>query len=274
MRRVWKHFLGQRFGVGAGVYIGILVVTALVTLLVPVADPHEISTRVLLPPSAANPFGTDELGRDVLTGVVYGVQTSLLVGFCAALIASVLGIFIGAASGFFGGRIDMVVMRISEIFQVLPTFIFAAMIVALSGPGLTRVVGVIAFLAWPQPARVMRSEVMRIKQLEYVNVARCQGYREWTILLREVIPNAVSPVLAISTLIVGQAILLEAGLSFFGLTSVEIVSWGRMLFSGQRFLFNGWWMSVFPGMAILLTVLAFNLLGDAIGTALNPRSRK
>lgn len=272
MNKIWKRFLEKRIGVAAGIFILLLTVTALVTLA-PIANPHQISSGILLPPSLQNPFGTDELGRDVMWGVIYGVQASLLVGVCAAAIASVLGILIGGASGFFGGYLDLVLMRIAEIFQVLPTFIIAAMIVALSGPGMSRVVLVIALLAWPQAARVMRGEVMRVKQMEYVSVARCQGSDEWTILLREVIPNAVAPVLAIATLMVGQAILLEAGLSFFGLTSVEIISWGRMLFSGQRFLFNGWWLSVFPGLAIFLTVLAFNLLGDSIGSALNPRNR-
>ncbi len=274
MYRLIKRFTEERIGLGATFYILILSAIALVTFTIPIVDPHQLSSDVLKAPTPQHFFGTDELGRDVFTGVVYGIQTSLLVGFSAALIASVLGILIGAISGFYGGWVDMVVMRITEMFQVLPTFIFAAVVVAMSGPGLSRVVIVIALLAWPQVARVMRGEVMRVKQLEYVNVARCQGYTESTILFREVIPNSVAPVLAVGTLIVGQAILLEAGLSFFGLTNVETISWGRMLYSGQRFLFNGWWMSVFPGLAILFTVLAFNLVGDALGSALDPRRNR
>ena len=163
-------------------------------------------------------------------------------------------------------------MRIAEVFQVVPSFILAAVIVALSGPGLTRVVSVIALLAWPQAARLMRGEVMRVKGLEFVDAVRCLGVREPVILATEVIPNALAPVLAAGTLIVAQAILLEAALSFLGLSSADLVSWGRMLNSGQRFLYNAWWLSVFPGAAIFLTVLAFNLLGDAVGAALNPRS--
>jgi peptide/nickel transport system permease protein len=162
-------------------------------------------------------------------------------------------------------------MRISEIFQVLPTFILAAVIVALSGPGLPQVIVVIAILAWPQTARVMRGEVMRIKQLDFVAALHCLGIGETEILLREIIPNALAPVLAVGTLIVGQAILLEASLGYLGLSSPEIVSWGRMLNDGQRFLFNAWWLSLFPGAAIFLTVLAFNLGGDAVSAALDPR---
>ena len=213
-------------------------------------------------------LGTDELGRDVLVDLLRGVQVSLFVGFSAALAASVLGVVIGAASGHYGGIVDLIFMRVSEIFQVIPSFILAAVLVALSGPGLTRVVAVIALLAWPQAARVMRGEVLRVKHLDYVDAVRCMGYRESFILSTEVIPNAIAPVLAVGTLIVGQAILLEASLAF-GLSSVDIVSWGRMLNSGQRFLFNAWWLSLFPGVAIFLTVLAFNLLGDAIGAILD-----
>jgi peptide/nickel transport system permease protein len=131
---------------------------------------------------------------------------------------------------------------------------------------------VIALLGWPQVARLMRAEVMRIKHLEFVDAVRCLGTRETRILTGEIVPNALTPVLAAGTLIVGHAILLEAGLSFFGLSSADLISWGRMLNSGQRFLFNAWWLSLFPGIAIFLTVLAFNLLGDALGSALNPRS--
>jgi peptide/nickel transport system permease protein len=229
---------------------------------------------VLLGPSGAHLLGTDELGRDVLVDLLRGVQVSLFVGFSAAAAASVLGVVIGAASGHYGGIVDLIFMRVSEIFQVIPSFILAAVLVALSGPGLTRVVAVIALLAWPQAARVMRGEVLRVKHLDYVDAVRCMGYRESFILSAEVIPNAIAPVLAVGTLIVGQAILLEASLAFFGLSSVDIVSWGRMLNSGQRFLFNAWWLSVFPGVAIFLTVLAFNLLGDAIGAILDPKGAR
>jgi peptide/nickel transport system permease protein len=193
------------------------------------------------------------------------------VGLLAAVAATLLGGLIGAFAGYRGGAFDLIVMRIAEIFQVLPTFILAAVIIALSRPGLPQVIIVIAALAWPQTARLMRGEVMRIKQMDFVAAVRCLGIGDGAILLREIVPNSLAPVLAVGTLIVGQAILLEASLGFLGLSSPEIVSWGRMLNSGQRFLFNAWWLSVFPGTAIFLTVLAFNLTGDAIGAAMDPR---
>jgi len=273
MSNFTTRFKSLPAGVAAACYVGALVVIAIGAQFTGI-DPTIISNDALLPPSTSHILGSDELGRDVLIGIIFGIQISLSVGFCAAIAATTLGIFIGGISGYYGGWLDLIVMRITEVFQVVPSFILAAVIVALSGPGLTRIVAVIALLAWPQAARVMRGEVMRVKQLEFVEAVRCLGYKEGYILLREVIPNAVSPTLAIGTLIVGQAILLEAALSFFGLSNPDLVSWGRMLNSGQRFLFNAWWLSFFPGTAILITVLAFNLLGDSISRALNPKGVK
>lgn len=272
MPRFLQRFLAYRAGIAAGAYVSVLALVALATLLVPGVDPHQISDKAMAAPSLEHLLGTDELGRDMLTGILWGSQVSLAVGVSAALGATLLGVLLGAAAGFYGGWLDLAVMRIAEMFQVVPSFILAAVIVALSGTGLTQVVAVIVLLAWPQIARITRGEVLRVKQLEFVDAVRCLGKREWEILTAEVVPNAMAPVLAAGTLVVAQAILLEASLSFLGLSSADIVSWGRMLNAGQRFLFNAWWMSVFPGLAIFLTVLAFNLLGDAIGSALNPRT--
>ena len=270
--RFLQRFLAYRAGVASGGYVAVLVLIAAVTFVLPGVDPHQISDLAMAAPSTGHLLGTDELGRDMLLGILYGSQVSLAVGLSAAVGATLLGVLLGAAAGFYGGWLDLFVMRVSEMFQVVPSFILAAVIVALSGTGLTQVIAVIVLLAWPQIARITRGEVMRVKQLEFVDAVRCLGVRESTILATEVVPNAMAPVLAAGTLVVAQAILLEASLSFLGLSSADIVSWGRMLNAGQRLLFNAWWMSVFPGLAIFLTVLAFNLLGDAIGSALNPRT--
>jgi len=274
MRSFASRFARQRAGVAAALFVLLLIGIAIVMPLAGLGDADRISNDVLIAPSQAHLLGTDDLGRDVLVDLLRGVQVSLFVGFTAAAAASVLGIVIGATSGHYGGLADLAVMRLAEIFQVIPSFILAAVLVALSGPGLMRVVTVIALLAWPQVARVTRGEVLRVTHLDYVDAVRCLGYRESYILFAEVIPNAIAPALAVSTLIVGQAILLEASLAFFGLSSVDIVSWGRMLNSGQRFLFNAWWLSFFPGVAIFCTVLAFNLLGDAIGATLDPKGKR
>ena len=257
-----------------GAFILLLLVLALTADILPILDPHALSNESTQPPSSQHLLGTDELGRSVLAGVIHGTRVSLTVGFFAALVATFIGILVGAAAGFYGGWFDTAVMRIAEFFQVIPSFILAAVIVAMSGTGLAQIIAVVGLLAWPQVARVMRGEVMRVKQLEFVDAVRCLGISEHRVLLGEVIPNAVAPVLAVGTLIVGQAIMLEASLSFLGLSSAELVSWGRMLNSGQRFLYNAWWLSFFPGTAIFVTVLAFNLFGDGVGAILNPRNAR
>lgn len=269
LRRLAEH----PSGLVGGAFILLLLVLALTAGMLPL-DPHSLSNESTQPPSAQHLLGTDELGRSVAAGVVHGTRVSLTVGFFAALVATVIGILVGSAAGFYGGWLDTAVMRIAEFFQVIPSFILAAVIVAMSGTGLTQIIAVVGLLAWPQVARVMRGQVMRVKEMEFVDAVRCLGVSERRVLFGEVIPNAVAPVLAVGTLIVGQAILLEASLSFLGLSSAELVSWGRMLNSGQRFLWNAWWLSFFPGIAIFLTVLAFNLFGDAVGAILNPRNAR
>lgn len=233
-------------------------------------DPFDLSMEVAEAPNRLHLLGTDDLGRDVLAGMIEGVKISLSVGFSAALAATVLGIIVGAIAGYAGGWLDLIMMRVAEFFQVMPTFILAALIVAMIGPGLTRIVLIIAALSWPHTARFARAEVMRVSQLDFVNAARCLGISSGRILFTEILPNAVGPALAVSTLIMAQAILLEASLSFLGLSSPDIISWGRMLSAGQNYLATAWWLSVFPGLAILLTVLAFNLLGDALADTMNP----
>lgn len=271
MRELIERFSDNKIGVLAIVFILVLIAVTLTVPLFRDIDPMAISNETLFPPSSDHLLGTDELGRDVLQLLIYGIRISLLIGLSAAIAASVLGVLIGAWAGYFGGKVDMALMRIAEIFQVLPTFVLAAVIVAMLGPGTTRVVAVIAILAWPQIALVMRSEVYRVKQTDFVDAVRCLGYREISILIGEVIPNALRSVVALGTLIVGQAILIEASLSFLGLTSPDVISWGGMLNSGQRYLFNAWWLSVLPGVAIFLTVLAFNFVGDALNATFNPK---
>jgi peptide/nickel transport system permease protein len=274
MRKFLSDISTQRSGLIAFCFIVLLALTGLLVGFVPSLNPYNLGNDALQAPSLHHLMGTDELGRSVLAGVLYGIRISLTVGFFAAVVATLLGVLIGAAAGFYGGWLDTLIMRIAEFFQVVPSFILAAVIVAMSGPGLAQIVVIVGLLAWPQVARVMRGEVMRVKQLEFVDAVRCMGIPEHKVLFGEVIPNAVAPVLAVGTLIVGQAILLEASLSFLGLTSAELVSWGRMLNSGQRMLFNAWWLSFFPGVAIFVTVLAFNLFGDAVGAVFNPRNRR
>jgi peptide/nickel transport system permease protein len=236
------------------------------------SGPNQISRSLLEPPSTSFLFGTDELGRSVLTQIVYGVRTSLVVGVAAAATAMTLGVVMGAVSGYFGGRVDTIVSRITETFQVMPTFVLAALVVAMAGTGMLKVIFIIAILAWPQSARVMSAQVLKMKSMEYVDALRCLGVPEWKILWNEILPNAIPPVIPVGTLVIGQAILLESALAFFGLTSPEAASWGRLLNSGQQYFYFAWWLTVFPGLAIVITVLTFNLVGDALNQTFNPRS--
>lgn len=268
----WRIILRQPAGAISATVIAVLVVlSAFGPFLVP-GNPDHISENFLQPPFGSFGLGTDNLGRSVGLELFYGLRISLLVGLLAAASATVLGVAAGSIAGYFGKAVDSFVMRISESFQVLPTFILAALIVALIGAGLDRVIAVIALLAWPQTARLMRAQVLRVKQLEFVDAARCMGIGEWRIMLGEVIPNAFAPVLATATLTIGDAILIEAGLSFLGLSDPTVVSWGRMLGTGQRYLFEQPWLSIFPGLAIFGTVLVFTVFGDVLNKVLNPRS--
>lgn len=262
--------------IGGPGFFGLIILGGflVLTLIAPFVwgdNPNALSAALLHAPSAEHWFGTDELGRDNFLQFVYGVRTSLTVGIAAAAATCFLGVLVGAYAGFSGGVVDLIVMRITEMFQVIPTFVLAAVIVAMWGPGLTRIVLVLALLSWPQVALVVRGEVLRIKKLDFVDAARCLGYGESYVLIFEVVPNALRPVLALGTLAVGQAILMEASLSFLGLGDPVLISWGKMLSIGQAYLFNAWWLSVFPGIAIFLTVLACNLLGDALSGRVNPK---
>jgi peptide/nickel transport system permease protein len=274
-RAIERVFAGPVFGNWTALTsVGYLLLIALAAVFGPSlmpGDPLALSADIMLPPGSAHWLGTDDLGRDVLTQLVYGTRVSLVVGGVAAVTATLLGTAVGSIAGFAGGLLDTAIMRVAEFFQVIPGFILAVVIVTFVGPGPTRVVAVIALLAWPQTARVARGEVLRLAHAEFVDALRCIGLAEWRILFGEVIPNALGPVIAVGTLIVGYAILLESSLSFLGLYDPNVMSWGRMLSAGQQFLFTAWWMSVFPGLAILLTVLSLNLLGDTLSDALDPR---
>lgn len=267
----FPRIVARRSVSASGVFVAVLVLVALFAPLLTPVSPTKISTESLQPPFGRYVLGTDELGRSVAVQLLFGLRVSLLVGLLSAFVATALGIAVGSVAGYFGHWLDVVLMRITEIFQVTPSFILAALIVALLGAGLSRVIAVIAILSWPEAARVMRSEVLRIRELEYVDAARSLGIGEWRVMVGEVVPNALGPVAAVGTLIIGRAILLEASLSFLGLSSADVPSWGRMLNSGQRFLFEAWWLSVFPGLAIFITVLLFNIFGDGVARALDPR---
>jgi peptide/nickel transport system permease protein len=274
-RPKWQSSFWSRFR-RPTVFLGLTFVLALVLValgagLIAPGDPFAVSNVVLSPPSAAHLFGTDNLGRDVFSGVVYGARVSLLVGFVSALAATLIGIVIGGLAGYFGGLLDDGLMRLTEVFLVVPRFFLALIVVVLLGSNIWLIVLVLSLTYWPLTARVLRAQILTVRTRDYVQAARAVGTPELRILLRHVLPNALPPVIAQASLQIGSAILVEAGLSFLGLGDPNVMSWGAMLNDAQQFIFNAWWMSVFPGLAIMLTVLGVNLVADALTEAWDPR---
>ena len=256
---------------GALLVVTVFVLVAVLGPWLPVPDPLAITDATLTAPSAQHLFGTDELGRDVFAGIVEGARVAAVVGFGAAAASTLFGTAVGAVAGFFGGVFDNLLMRLTEMFQVMPTLVLATLIAALYGAGTVQVIFVIAALSWPQTARVVRGSVRTLRDLEFVDAVRCLGVGRPTILLREIVPNALGPVITLGTLLVAQAILTQSGLAFLGVSEVGQVSWGGLLNSGQRFIFQAWWLSAFPGLAIMVTVVAVTLTGDWLTSATAPR---
>ncbi|MDQ7840878.1 MAG: ABC transporter permease [bacterium] len=271
-REFWRRFRRSRAGVFGLSLVVLLVVVALAAPLLAPRDPQTTSLVTLNPPGIpGHPLGTDNLGRDILSGVLWGSRVSLTVGVCAAATAVLLGVLIGSLAGFYGGWADAVLGRVTELFQVIPRFVLALLVVALFGSGLWKLIAVIGILSWPQAARVVRGQVMALRGAAYVDAARVLGLRNARIIFSEILPNVLAPVVVIGSLDVAGAILLEASLGFFGLGDPNLVSWGMMLNNAQAHLRQAWWMSVFPGLAISLAVLGFNLMGDGLNDAADPR---
>jgi peptide/nickel transport system permease protein len=270
----WRRFRRNRAAVfGLGV-VGLFGLVALLAPALASVDPFAISRASFQPPGEAYLMGTDALGRDVFSQLVHGARVSLTVGLLAAAVAIAIGIVVGATSGFYGGRLDAVLMRITEMFQVMPRFILALVVVALLGGGLDRIIAVIGILSWPPAARLVRAQFLSLKEQEFVEAARSIGVSRPRIVVSEILPNALPPAIVAGSLDVAQAILLEASLSFLGLGDPNAMSWGTMLQEAQRYLRQAWWLSAFPGAAVFLTVLGFNLVGDGLNDALNPRLRE
>lgn len=239
------------------------------------ADPFEIRTMPLSPPFSEEAWlGSDQLGRDVLTGIIHGGRATLLVGAFAALLSVCIGVTLGAMAGYYGGRVDALLMRVTEFFQVLPALLFAMVVVTLFSPSLVTVTLAIGSVSWPATARLTRAEFMRIRQLEFVRAESAIGARPGRIIWKVILPNALPPLVVSATLAVGAAILFEAGLSFLGLGDPNQMSWGLMIGSARQYLLSCWWAVAFPGAAIFVTVLAVSLIGDGLNDALNPKLRE
>ncbi|WP_298015520.1 ABC transporter permease [uncultured Castellaniella sp.] len=238
-------------------------------------DPFDLVAPPMDPPGSEFAIlGSDYLGRDVLTGLIFGGRATLLVGIVAAFLSVFIGVVIGALAGYYGGWVDEVLMRITEFFQVLPALLFAMVLVTLFSPTLWTSAIAIGVVSWTSTARLARGEFLRLKQLDYVLAERVIGAGSGRIIWKVILPNAVAPLIVSATLAVGTAILFEAGLSFLGLGDPNMMSWGLMIGSSRPYILDAWWAVTLPGVAIFLTVLAVSLIGDGLNDAFNPRLRE
>ncbi len=258
---------------GLLIVVGLLLAAALGPTLYPV-DPFDIAGAPFTPPGGDPIFGTDYLGRDILAGLLHGSRATLAVGATAALLTLVIGIAVGAAAGFFGGWLDALLMKVTEFFQVLPTLLFAMVLVTLFGARLSVVTFAIGIVSWPPVARLTRAEFLRIRGLDYVKAAVVSGAGPLYLMGRIILPNAAPPIIVAATLAVGTAILFESGLSFLGLGDPNIMSWGLMIGESRAYALDAWWTVALPGAAIFLAVLGISLFGDAVNDAVNPRSSR
>lgn len=267
----WQQFRKNR-GAEIGLYTTVLfVILAVAAPWLSPHDPFEMGARSFLPPQPSHWMGTDGLGRDVLSRVLDGSRVSLLVGFLAAGTSFVIGVSVGALSGYFGGAIDAVLMRVTEYFIVIPRFFLALLIVALLGAGVEKIIIVIGVLSWPDIARVVRAQFLTFKEREFVLAARATGQKDQQIIFSEILPNAVPPAIVVGSFLVAQAIILEAGLSFLGLGDPSVISWGSLLNDAREYVGHSIWLVIFPGVALSLLVLAINLVGDGVSDQLNPK---
>ncbi|WP_320671381.1 nickel transporter permease [Patulibacter defluvii] len=259
--------------------LGLVALLVLVALLAPLLTPYDpVKPNILealQAPSWAHPFGTDDAGRDILARVLYGARISLRIGVIAVLVIMAVGVPIGLIAGTVGGWVDAVIMRIADVFLAFPTLVLALAVAASLGGGMQNVVIAVAIAGWPWYARLVRSVVLSVRHEGYVEAARVGGASRWRIIRRHILPNSIAPVIVQASQDLGFTVLLAASLGFLGVgVSIPTPEWGTMINDGREVFMSSWWVAGFPGLAIVLTVLAFNLAGDGLRDILDPRSRR
>jgi len=274
-RGFWRALKGNSMAMAGACIVALMFLMAgLAPFVGPSPEFIDVSLR-LMPPGAAHWLGTDDLGRDVLARILYGARISLLVGFVAVGIATLIGILFGALAGYYGKAVDAVIMRFVDIMLCFPSFFLILAVIAFLEPSIWNIMIIIGLTGWMGVARLVRAEFLSLREREFVQAARSLGASDARIIFRHLLPNALSPVLVSATLGVGGAILTESALSFLGIgVQPPTPSWGNMLIAGKQTLGEAWWLSVFPGLAILVTVLGYNLLGEGIRDALDPRLKE
>lgn len=272
-REAWRVYRGNKAAMFGLVVLVLIMLTMMIGPAWYGVEPFGIRAPPFTEPFTDTRYwlGSDYLGRDIVAGMLTGGRATLLVGVSSAAITVVIGITVGALAGYFGGWIDALLSRLTELFQVLPALLFAMVLVTLFQPSLGVVICAIGMVSWTGTARLTRAEFIRLRGQEYVNAARTMGAGHWRLIWREILPNAMAPLVVSATLVVGVAILFEAGLSFLGLSDPNVMSWGMMIGSNRRHILECWWAVTMPGAAIFLTVLSVSLVGDGLNDALNPK---
>ncbi len=278
-RQNLRNFAGNRLAVASAVVVVLFVLMAIFAPLIAPHDPNETDLFLRLQPPAwlpggdwSYPLGCDALGRDILSRIIYGTRISIFIGAAVILVATTIGIMAGLAAGYLRGWVDVVISRIVDILLGFPYLIFAIGLMAMMGPGLVNIILALAYKEWVIPCRVVRGETLVTRELEYVEAARALGASRGHIMLREILPNILSPVIVVSTIRMAHVIILEASLSFLGLgVQPPTASWGSMVSDGRAFMLEAWWVSTFPGLAILLLVLAINVASQGLRDAFDPR---
>lgn len=272
---VWQRIVHNKMAMIGGLMVCFMFVLAILAPVI-APDPGFVDiSRQLQPPNITALLGTDDLGRDVFSRIAYGARISLLVGFVAVGIATVVGILFGAVAGYYGGWIDIVIMRFVDIMLCFPSFFLILAVIAFLEPSIWNIMIIIGLTGWMGVARLVRAEFLSLRERDFVLAIRSLGASDSRIILRHILPNALSPVLVSAALGIAGAILTESALSFLGIgVQPPTPSWGNMLIAGKQTLGTAWWLSVFPGLAILLTVLGYNLLGEGLRDALDPRLKK
>lgn len=273
METFWKRFKRNRLAVAGGVLVLLFFLVATLAPVLSPYDPNDIDRhKILEPPGKSHPLGTDDLGRDVLSRMIYGSRISLAVGFVAVGIATLIGVLLGALSGYYGGWTDRLIMRFIDIMLSIPTFFLILAVIAFVGPSIWNIMLIIGLTSWMGVARLVRAEFLSLKEREFVLAARAVGAGDLRIIFRHILLNSLSPVFVSAVLGVAGAILVESALSFLGIgVQPPTPSWGNMLTLGKDNIEIAWWLSVFPGLAILFTVLGYNLVGEGLRDSLDPR---
>jgi len=275
MAEAWEMFRRNHAAMVALAVLTLIILIAIFGPSIYPTDPFDMVWAPFSPPGADGfLLGTDYLGRDLLAALIHGSRASIVIGLAAAFMSVFIGVTVGALAGFYRGWVEEVLMRVTEFFQVLPTLLFSMVIVALFGASLPMITFAIGIVSWTAVARITRSEFLRIRELEYVTASRASGARNAKLMFQIILPNALPPIIVQAALMVGSAILFEAGLSFLGLTDPNVVSWGQVIGSNRQYILDASYTVTIPGVAIFVTVLAISLVGDGLNDALNPKLRQ